>query len=226
MPSSLHQVSLLRLAKQQGVDEYKGQYLGLIGEFIDRHEYDNPAVVEDIPIVAIHADMGLHNIILSSQTPTEIRGTIDWQFVASAPYASLHRIIEMPFREPAPNQLGPEFDRANAHREAFWDAVPYWKQWNHSVAAQTFWEWFRFGLFMRPEPPPDDLPEDEKRSLWQENIRVVERMLSQYCPIKALESHKIAHTYFSLKRLTSPKHFIVLSLPEIFHCAYYDQGRD
>ena len=172
--------SFSALAKHQGIDEYKGQYLGRIGEFIDRHEYDISAVVEDIPIVAIHADMGLHNIILSSQTPTEIRAIIDWEFVASAPYASLYRIIETLFRESAPNQFGPEFDRADELREAFWDTIPYWKQWNRSVATQTFLEWFRFGLFMKPEPPPDDLPEDEKQSFWQENIRVVERMLSRY----------------------------------------------
>jgi len=172
--------SFSALAKQQGIDEYKGQYLGRIGEFIDRHEYDIPAVVEDIPIVAMHADMGLHNIILSSQTSTEIRAIIDWEFVASAPYASLYRVIEMLFRKSAPNQFGPEFDRAYELREAFWDTIPYWKRWNHSAATQTFLEWFRFGLFMKPEPRPDDLPEDEKQNFWQENIRVVERILSQY----------------------------------------------
>lgn len=172
--------SFSALVKQQGIDEYKGQYLGRIGEFIDRHEYDIPAVVEDIPIVAMHADMGLHNIILSSQISTEIRAIIDWEFVASAPYASLYRIIEMLFRKSAPNQFGPEFDRADELREAFWDTIPYWKQWNHSVATQTFLEWFRFGLFMKPEPRPNNLPEDEKQEFWQENIRVVESILSQY----------------------------------------------
>ncbi|KAL9095546.1 MAG: hypothetical protein Q9163_006504 [Psora crenata] len=54
--------SFSALVKQQGIDEYKGQYLGRIGEFIDRPEYGIPAVVEDIPIVAMHADMGLLQI--------------------------------------------------------------------------------------------------------------------------------------------------------------------
>lgn len=172
--------SLSALVKQQGIDEYTGQYQGRIEEFIDRHEYDIPAVVEEIPIVAIHADMGLHNVILSSQTSTEIRAIIDWEFVASTPYASLYRIIEMLFRQSADNQFGPEFDHANELREAFWNTIPYWKQQNDSEATQTFLRWFRFGLFMKPEPRPDELPEDEKQSFWQESIRVVEGLLGQF----------------------------------------------
>ena len=167
------------LTVQNGIDEYKARYLDSIGDFIDRHEDDIPIVVEHVPIVAMHQDMGLHNIILSSETSTEIRAIIDWEFVASAPYASLHRTFEMLFRKPAPNQFGPEFDRANELRDAFWDTIPYLKRWNDSVATQTFLEWFRFGLFMKPEPPPEDLPEDEKKNFWQENVRVVETMLSQ-----------------------------------------------
>ena len=171
--------SFSALTKQQGIDEYKKQYLGRIEGFLDRHEYDIPVVVEDIPIVAMHADMGLHNIILSSQTPTEIQAIIDWEFVASAPYASLCRTIEMLFRKPAPNQFGPEYDRANEFREAFWNTIPDWKRWNDSEATQTFLKWFRFGMFMKPEARPDDLTEDEKESYWQENIRVVEGMLGE-----------------------------------------------
>ena len=165
------------LSKQQGIDEFKEKYLGRIREFLDRHEHDIPAVVEDIPIVAMHSDMGLHNIILSSQAPTEIQAIIDWEFVASAPYASLYRIIEMLFRKSASNQFGPEFDRANELREAFWNSIPHWKRWNDSEATKTFLEWFRFGLYMHPEARPYNLTEDEKENFWQENIRVVESML-------------------------------------------------
>ena len=172
--------SFSALSKQQGIDEYKEKYLGRIREFLDRHEHDIPIMVEEVPIVAMHADMGLHNIILSSQTPTEIQAIIDWEFVASAPYASLYRIIEMLFRKPAPSLFGPEFDRANELREAFWNAIPYWKRWNDSEATKTFLDWFRFGLFMHPEAPPDDLTEEENDNFWQENIRVVEGMLGRY----------------------------------------------
>lgn len=124
--------------------------------------------------------MGPHNIIVSSQTPTEIRAVIDWEFVASAPYASLHRIIEMLFRKHALNGFGPEYDRADELREAFWGMIPDWKQWEQSEAAQAFLEWFRFGLFMKPEWRPKDLPEDQIQNFWQENIRVVEGILNKY----------------------------------------------
>ncbi|KAI4136582.1 MAG: hypothetical protein LQ341_005542, partial [Variospora aurantia] len=105
--------SFVALEKQNGIDEYKEWFQSHIKGFIDQHLDDIPLVVEDIPIVAMHTDMRLHNIILSSETPTDIRAIIDWEFVASAPYASLHSIIENLFRQQAANQFGPEFDRAD-----------------------------------------------------------------------------------------------------------------
>ncbi|KAL8754557.1 MAG: hypothetical protein Q9184_005074 [Pyrenodesmia sp. 2 TL-2023] len=130
----------------------------------------------------MHADMGLHNIILSSETPTELRAIIDWEFVASAPYASLYPIIDILFRKRSVNQFGPEYDRADELRDAFWDSIPDWKQWNQSAATKNFLEWFRFGLFMKPEAPLDDMSEGERQAFWQENIRVVENMLNKYLP--------------------------------------------
>ncbi|KAL8940546.1 MAG: hypothetical protein Q9211_002229 [Gyalolechia sp. 1 TL-2023] len=173
--------SFVALEKQQGIDEYKGRFQDRIKGFIDKHLDDIPWVVEEIPVVAMHTDMGLHNIILSSQTPTEIRAIIDWEFVASAPYASLHPIIERLFRKRAANLFGPEFDRADELRDAFWDAIPDWKRWNQSAATEKFLQWFRFGLFMKPEPPLDHgISDSEKQAFWRENIHVVEDMLSQY----------------------------------------------
>ncbi|KAI4136669.1 MAG: hypothetical protein L6R39_007672 [Caloplaca ligustica] len=173
--------SFVALEKQQGIKEYKERFQDRIEAFIHQHLDDIPLVVEDIPIVAMHTDMGLHNIILSSETLTEIRAIIDWEFVASAPYASLHPMIERLFRKRAANLFGPEFDRADELRDAFWDAIPDWKRWNQSVATQTFLEWFRFGLFMKPEPCLDnDISEGEKQAFWRENIRVVEKFLIEY----------------------------------------------
>ncbi len=97
------------LKKQQGIDEYKAQFLDRIEAFVNtRLDTSIPSIVEDISVVVIHADMGPHNVIVSEQTPTEIRAIIDWEFVSSAPYASLHRIIEMFFRRSAPNGFGTE----------------------------------------------------------------------------------------------------------------------
>jgi len=78
-----------------------------------------PTIVEDIPIVAIHVDLGPHNVIVSSQKHTEIQAVIDWEFVPSAPYASLRRIIEMLFLKPPPNRFGSEYDHAGKLWEAF-----------------------------------------------------------------------------------------------------------
>ncbi|KAK3337700.1 hypothetical protein B0T19DRAFT_348920 [Cercophora scortea] len=172
--------SLVALEKQQGIEEYKDQFLERIKTFVNLGMHNIPAVVEDIPIVALHADMGPHNIIVSSQTPTEILAVIDWEFVGSAPYASLHRIIEMFFRGPADNGFGTEYDGAGELREAFWGAIPRWKHWNESEATTTFLEWFRFGLFMKAEWRLKDLPEEEKEDYWRENIRVVEGILAKY----------------------------------------------
>lgn len=43
-----------------------------------------------------------------------------------------------------------------------------------------FLEWFRFGLFMKPEWRPKDLPKDEIQGFWWENIRVVKTILNKY----------------------------------------------
>ncbi|KAI0838584.1 hypothetical protein F5Y06DRAFT_268457 [Hypoxylon sp. FL0890] len=180
--------SLVALEKQQGIEEYKQRFLDRIRDFIDNCMHNIPSIVEDIPIVAMHADMGLHNVIVSSQIYTEIRAIIDWEFLSSAPYASLHRIIEMFFRKPAPNGFGPEYDRADELREAFWSTIPDWKRWNQSEATQTFLEWFRFGLFMKPEWRPKDLLDDEKQDFWRENIQVVENILNKYPPSQDQEN--------------------------------------
>ncbi|KAI9708790.1 MAG: hypothetical protein M1820_003745 [Bogoriella megaspora] len=172
--------SLVALQKQQGIEEYRERYLERIKDFINNHMDKIPSIVEDIPIVAMHSDMGPHNIIVSSQNYTEIRAVIDWELISSAPYASLYRVIEMLFRKPAPNRFGPEFGGADELREAFWGAIPDWKRWNQSEATQVFLEWFKFGAFMKPEWRPKDLPEDEKQEYWRENIRVVENILNKY----------------------------------------------
>ncbi|KAI4188580.1 MAG: hypothetical protein L6R41_002048 [Letrouitia leprolyta] len=169
--------SFSALGKQQGIEEYKTRFRDRIKGFIDRHLDDIPSVVEGIPIVAMHSDMGLHNIILSSETPTEIRAVIDWEFVSSAPYACLHPMIERLFRKPAANFHGDELDRAEDLRNAFWDAIPEYQEWNASTATKEFLKWYMFGGLMKPEAPLDEVSKADKDVFWQENIRVVESML-------------------------------------------------
>ncbi|KAI1736652.1 hypothetical protein F4680DRAFT_451742 [Xylaria scruposa] len=70
--------SLIALEKQEGIEEYKERFIDRIRDFVDNHLHNSPAVIEDIPIiVAMHADLGPHNIILSSQKFTEIHAVID-----------------------------------------------------------------------------------------------------------------------------------------------------
>ncbi|KUJ14302.1 uncharacterized protein LY89DRAFT_686780 [Mollisia scopiformis] len=172
--------SLDALKRQQGIDEYKERFLQRITDFVEGGMHNIPMIVEDVPIVAMHSDMGPHNVILSPTTPTDIMAIIDWEFVASAPYASLHQVIEMLFREPASNGFGAEYAHADELRNTFWGAIPEWKKWNESEATRVFLEWFRFGLFMKAEWRPDGLDEEEKEAYWEENVRVVEGLLRKY----------------------------------------------
>lgn len=166
--------------RQQGIEEYKARFLQRVTDFVEHGMHCIPAIVEEIPVVPVHADMGPHNVILSPTKTTDIKAIIDWEFVASAPYASLHRVIEMLFRKSAPNGFGAEYAYADELRDAFWGAIPEWRMWNASEATQVFLEWFRFGLFMKAEGRPNGLYEEEKERYWKENARVVEEMLGKY----------------------------------------------
>ena len=139
-----------------------------------------PIIIEDVSVVAMRSDMGPHNVILLPTTPTDIIAIIDWEFVASAPYASLHQVIDMLFREPASNGFGAEYAHANELRDAFWSAIPEWKKWHESEATKAFLKWFRFGLFIKAKWRPDGLDEEGKETYWKENVRVVEGLLGNY----------------------------------------------
>lgn len=143
--------SLVALEKQEDIEEYKNRYLERIKHFISHHLDKIPAVVETIPIVFSHADMGPHSVIIASETSPNIKAVVDWEFVSSAPYASQHRVIEMLFREAAHNGFGREYEGAEKLREAFWEEMPEWREWNRTETVEVFLEWFRFGLFMKAE---------------------------------------------------------------------------
>lgn len=127
-----------------------------------------------------HYNMGPHNVIVSVTAPTDIKAIIDWEFVASAPYASLHSIIEMVFGEYAPDGFGAEYAHADELGDAFWGAISEWKARNPCEATEVFLEWFRFGLFMKAEWRPHDLNEETREGYRAENVRVVEGLLGKY----------------------------------------------
>ena len=175
-------VRLQQLTKKDGIDEYKSQYLALLTRFVNDGMHNIPAVVEEVPIVALHQDMGLHNIILSSDDPTTVKAIIDWEFCASAPYPSIYSVIEHFFRMKAMNGFGVEYPDAEELRQTFWNAIPKWEELNRGEAVKTFLEWFRFAVFMVPEWRPDGLSDGEKKKYWAENMRVVEEILMKYRP--------------------------------------------
>jgi len=94
-------------------------YLPLLTGFVDAGIHNIPAVVEEVPIVVLHQDMGLHNIILSSDDPTTVKAIIDWEFCASAPYPSIYSVIERFFRMKAMNGFGTEYPHAEELVEPF-----------------------------------------------------------------------------------------------------------
>ena len=137
--------SLDAFKRQQGIDEYKTRFLRRVTDFVEDGMHNIPTIVENVPIVAMHSDLGPHNVILSPTTLIDIVAIIDWEFVASAPYASLHRLIEMLFRKPASNGFGAEYEHSDELRDAFWGAIPNWKKWNESEATRVFLDGFGLG---------------------------------------------------------------------------------
>ncbi|KAL8878194.1 MAG: hypothetical protein Q9198_003948 [Flavoplaca austrocitrina] len=115
------------LDERQGLREYKKPFQDRIQALVDQHLDDIPLVVEDIPVVAMHTDMGLHNIIVSSETSTESRAS-------SICLPSFNDREAIP--PSADDLFGPELDRADELPNAFSEEILYWKQQNESTASK------------------------------------------------------------------------------------------
>lgn len=174
------QHAVTSLGRANGIDDYKEKYMASIQEFVDNTLDQIPQTVEECPIVALHVDMGLHNVLLSADDHKQINAIIDWELCASAPFLAAHTCLEMLFRMGASNGFGAEYPQADQLRSAFWDSIPKWKAYRESQGAKDFMEWFRFALFMQPEYCSNKKPRAEKMEFWAENIRVVEGMLKKY----------------------------------------------
>lgn len=171
------QQAVSSLARASGIDSYKLKYMAAIQAFVDTRLDQIPATVEACPVVELHADMGLHNVLVAEDNHAEINAIIDWELCASAPFLAAHGCLEMLFRRGAPNGFGAAYEHAAELRRAFWDAIPKWKAHWESQGAKDFMEWFRFALFLKPEYCP---AEKSKPEFWAENVRVVESMLNKY----------------------------------------------
>ena len=113
----LHEVDSLRRA--EGIEDYKDEYMYRIQTFMDNRLDQIPETVEDCPIVAMHIDMGLDNIIVSAEDHTQINAVIDWELCVSAPFVAADYCLEMLFRYGAPNGFGTEYAQADELRSAF-----------------------------------------------------------------------------------------------------------
>ncbi|KAI0097216.1 hypothetical protein GGR51DRAFT_541871 [Nemania sp. FL0031] len=173
-----HAVTSLRRAS--GIDDFKEEYMSSIQDIVDNRSDQIPQTVEECPIVALHVDMGLHNVIVAADDHTKVNAIIDWELCTSAPFLAAHSCLEMLFRMGAPNGFGAEYPQADQLRSAFWDAIPDWKAHWESQGAKDFMEWFRFALFMQPEYCSSKLSKAEKWEFWAENKRVVEGILKKY----------------------------------------------
>ncbi|MBE3041793.1 phosphotransferase [Candidatus Bathyarchaeota archaeon] len=90
-----------RLEAQNGVDEYKAQLLEPIRQFVETDlEPRLPTDVDEIPVVLMHADMGLHNIIVSPKYPHDFQAVIDWESIAGQPFlVAVPNLIEPLFQK-------------------------------------------------------------------------------------------------------------------------------
>ena len=113
------QHAVTSLERATAVDDFKDKYLAPIKAFADTCLHQIPEVVDECPVVAIHVDMGLHNVLVSTSDHTVITGIIDWEFCASAPFLAAYECIDMLFREGAPNGFGPEYPQAEELRRTF-----------------------------------------------------------------------------------------------------------
>lgn len=56
---------LAELQRQEQIDEYKAKHLPTIAEFISNELHSIPQEVNEVPVVLMHSDMGLHNMVFS-----------------------------------------------------------------------------------------------------------------------------------------------------------------
>jgi len=85
-----------------------------------------PSVIEQIPVVVTHSDIGLHNIIVCQQDLTDVQVIIDWEFCAVTSYASIDNMIEKLFHRPSPNGFSFKYLDTDELRQAFWETMPKW----------------------------------------------------------------------------------------------------
>ncbi|KAK4099724.1 hypothetical protein N658DRAFT_397771, partial [Parathielavia hyrcaniae] len=175
---------LEKLEAQNGIDEYKAMLLPSIRSFVHgKLDSRLPRGVDKIPVVLMHADLGLHNVVASEHYPYHFAPVIDWEFVSCLPFlCAVPRLIEPMFLEGLGDEKGAlrVEEGIQSLREAFWDEMPAWKDIMASVEVQTFLEWYEFGLYMKANPCMKfDAPLEERMASCERNVSVVEGFLNK-----------------------------------------------
>lgn len=175
---------VLMLQEQEGVDEYKSKYLDRILQFTATMPSSIPDCVNQVPIVVTHADMGLHNMILDSDPPHDLKAIIDWEFVYCYPFPfSVSRIIEPMFSDHSEVETGSELERTEKLRTAFWNEIPIWRDLLSQESCQVFLAFYNFGLFLKVEAlRGGELDVEAKWRSWNRSCSVVDTFLDMYGP--------------------------------------------
>lgn len=174
--------SVRMLQEQEAVDEYKSKYLDRILRFTATMPACIPECVNQVPIVTTHADMGLHNMILSSHPPHNLEAIIDWEFFYCYPFPySVSCLIEPLFSDLSETEI--ENGAEETLRAAFWGEIPFWRHVLSLEHCKIFQDFFNFGLYLKVEAVrgPKTTVETHWQA-WERNCRVVDAFLSRYGP--------------------------------------------
>ncbi|VBB79609.1 Putative protein of unknown function [Podospora comata] len=174
-----------KLEAQQGIDEYKAMLLPSIRSFVQtKLESRLPKGLDEIPVVLMHADLGLHNVLVSESPLFEIAAVIDWEFVSCLPFLwVVPRLIEPILREDLGDEKGAPLEAVQLLREVFWNEIPAWRDIMASQEEQTFLEWYEFGLYMKANPYMNfNAPVEERMAFRERNISTVRCFLDVWGP--------------------------------------------
>ncbi|KAK3293904.1 uncharacterized protein B0H64DRAFT_462218 [Chaetomium fimeti] len=172
---------LEKLEDQDGIDEYQAMFLPSIRAFV-HNKLDSrlPEGLDKIPVVLMHADLVLHNVLLSESPPFELAAVIDWESTLCLPFlCAVPPLIERMLQEGLEGEKEPVLIASQPLREAFWNEIPAWKELMTSPEGQAFLEWYEFGLYMVAEAVYMELDAspEERMASWERNISVVKRFL-------------------------------------------------
>jgi hypothetical protein len=89
-----------------------------------------PPVVERIPIVPLHLDMGLHNIVVSENRLYRTSHPYRLGILCQRPLCLSRRNHRKSLPQAGAQQIGVKYQHANELHDVFWGLIPYWQKCN------------------------------------------------------------------------------------------------